>query len=692
VDSWYRYYAGYSASFVEHALEESAPKARLVLDPWNGTGTTTVVAASKNIPAIGFDVNPALVVVSRARLLGAGVWASIDPLGHDVIAHATPVEQADDPLRFWFTARAAGSIRGLQQSVHRLLVDSGTASQPAYETASGMSTLAGFFYTVLFRTVRVLIAPRAGTNPTWWKRVEEPDRLDPSHEDIAAQFQASATELAAGLHRDNYDGGVDVRVGLADSRSLPLEEDTIDAVVGSPPYCTRIDYGVATRPELAVLGAGEQDIKLLRSQMVGTPTMTGDHGIPGQWGPTATAFLAGVAGHASKASGGYYTSYFRQYYAGMWCSLGELRRVMRDGAPAVLVVQDNHYKDLHNNTAKILGEMATALGFESAERHDFPVVRNRASMNPRTRQYRTKASAVESILVLRLATTAVLRGKHGKHGNVGFMERAQELIDVVAALRDANDALVDATNSGDVAEATRLLGDIAVLERRRNRLVHKSNPDVSAASTSYESSVPLRDQVIRALRLTGRPSSAPLVSDVTKSRWAERVDTGKLSYLRRDESRSWQKSQQLPGRQTRDVYVVPALTYDRFTPVRGTIALSTWPTSLRLIAPLSPRVDMLRSTIALAEEASAVAGTPYEAPMMRLVSRLGATIPGVKPFAAEPLAVISAAKAELQEIEETDELERSEGAERAHAQLDTEALLFGAQIRSVASPAVRGPR
>ena len=63
VDSWYRYYAGYSAGFVEQVLKESAPTARLVLDPWNGTGTTTVVAASKRVAAIGFDVNPALVVV-----------------------------------------------------------------------------------------------------------------------------------------------------------------------------------------------------------------------------------------------------------------------------------------------------------------------------------------------------------------------------------------------------------------------------------------------------------------------------------------------------------------------------------------------------------------------------------------------------------------------------------------------------
>lgn len=271
-----------------------------------------------------------------------------------------------------------------------------------------------------------------------------------------------------------------------------------------------------------------------------------------------------------------------------------------------------------------------------------------------------------------------------------FMERAQELIEVVTALRNANDALLEATTSGDGGEATRLLQDIVVLERRRNRLVHKSNPDIARTTSSYESSIPLRDQVIQALRLTGRPSSARLVSDVTKSRWAERVDTAKLSSLRRDEARSWRKSQELPGRHVRDVYVVPALTYDRFTPVRGTVALSTWPTSLRLIAPLSPRVDMLHSTVALAQEALAVAGTNYEAPMMRLMARLGATIPGVRPFGVEPQAVIEAARSELKEIEETDELERSEAAERAHTQLDAEELLFGTQIRTVTSRAAGG--
>ena len=272
-----------------------------------------------------------------------------------------------------------------------------------------------------------------------------------------------------------------------------------------------------------------------------------------------------------------------------------------------------------------------------------------------------------------------------------FMESVPELVKVVAALSDANDALLDAATSGDAAEVARLLEHVAVLERRRNRLVHR-NQDRTPATSPYESSTPLRDQVIRALQLTGRPSSARLVSDITKARWAERVDTAKLSSLRRDEARSWRKSQELPGRQERDVYVVPALAYDRFTPVRGTVALSTWPTSLRLIAPLSPRVDMLYSAIALAREAMSLANTNYEAPMLRLVARLGVTIPGVKPFGAEPQTVIDASRAELGEIEGTDEIERSDASERARDQLDRESLLFGTVLRTVSPRAVGGSR
>src|SRR4051812_35620687 len=151
---------------------------------------------------------------------------------------------------------------------------------------------------------------------------------------------------------------------------------------------------------------------------------------------------------------------------------------------------------------------------------------------------------------------------------MGSMEAADELLKVIAELRTANDALVTAATSGGDNEVARLLSEIGTLERRRNRLIHKQTQGATRTTSPYASSVSLRDQLIRALHVTGRPSSGRLVSDVTKTRWAERVDTAKLSYLRRDELRSWRKAREMPGRAMRDVYVVPALTYDRFTPVR----------------------------------------------------------------------------------------------------------------------------
>lgn len=401
VDEWYRYYAGYSATFVKQALSEVAPNASIVLDPWNGTGTTTVVAASSKVAAFGFDINPAMVVVARARLLGRGVWASIPALADDVICHAIPVSVANDPLRFWFKPRSAANVRALQASVHRLLVNSGTSAHSSVGSVSGMSTLAAFFFTALFRTVRLLIAPAGGTNPTWWKRLADEERLAPRRSYIIECFRRSALELANGLHRTNFDGRIDTIVNVGNSRSLPIATRSVDAVISSPPYCTRIDYGISTLPELAVLGVEDAAIKGLRDAMVGTPTITGEDGAVELWGPTAEKFLSSVTRHESKASDGYYSKYFRQYYSGMWASLNEMRRVTREGGPVVLVVQDNHYKEIHNDTPAILAEMANRIGFSKAARYDFPVVRNRASMNPRSRQYRGRVRAIESVLVCR---------------------------------------------------------------------------------------------------------------------------------------------------------------------------------------------------------------------------------------------------------------------------------------------------
>ena len=400
VDRWYRYYAGYSSAFVDYALTTLAPQAKSVLDPWNGTGTTSVLAANRRLRTFGYDINPAMVVVAKGRLLHTGVIASIKALAGDIVEHAEHVVLPEDPLTFWFDDGAAAQLRGLQLSVQRLLVPSDeSASTPAVAVES-MSTLAAFFYTALFRTTRSLVGPAAGSNPTWWKPRAEDAKLRPAGADILAAFATASTDLGEGLHGQKPSDIVDITLGVASSRKLPVENEVIDAVVTSPPYCTRIDYAISTRPELAMLRYTAPDLTDLRNAMVGTPTMNGEGNDELNLGPMGATFLNAVAAHPSKASAGYYLRYYKQYYRAMAASLAEIRRVLRPGAPAVLVVQDTHYKQIRNDTPGILGEIAQSCGFDTTERHDFSVPRTMAGLNPKARTHRVSSAATESVLVL----------------------------------------------------------------------------------------------------------------------------------------------------------------------------------------------------------------------------------------------------------------------------------------------------
>ena len=44
---WYPYYAGFTQKFVDAVIAEHLGKATSVVDPWSGSGTTTVACLSR---------------------------------------------------------------------------------------------------------------------------------------------------------------------------------------------------------------------------------------------------------------------------------------------------------------------------------------------------------------------------------------------------------------------------------------------------------------------------------------------------------------------------------------------------------------------------------------------------------------------------------------------------------------------
>jgi hypothetical protein len=260
-----------------------------------------------------------------------------------------------------------------------------------------------FFYTILFRTVRALLTDFSASNPTWIKKPKTIDhRINPGKGVIDNRFKEEAGTMICHLRAESalVNKLRAASIDVASSDSLPLPDRSVDFVLTSPPYCTRIDYAVATAPELAVLGYSKDVVsETLRRKLIGTSTVKSKVSPPDEnWGPTCLRFLKQMASHESKASKTYYYKNHVQYFQAIHESISEIHRCLKRGGAAIIVVQDSYYKELHNNLPQIFIEMSLINRLKLKRRVDFPFSRTMARLHPGIKTYRKEYGGVESVL------------------------------------------------------------------------------------------------------------------------------------------------------------------------------------------------------------------------------------------------------------------------------------------------------
>jgi hypothetical protein len=410
-NSWYPFYPGFSPQFASWVLDALAKRSDYsLLDPWNGSGTTTALAACRGLSAIGVDLNPAMVVIAKARLLDPLDVASIQPLCREVL-RAVPrhAREVDEPLSALLAHEGPRTVRGIERSIASILIDNheNTVENLCPER---ITPLAAFFYVALFRTCRTLLKGSCGTNPVWTRlRAKRQILPRPTASHVSDVFASEVHEMLTseqGSRPTARHCSPSIEIRLADSADLPIPAGSIDLTVTSPPYCTRVDYAVAMLPELAVLGLRrDSSFDVLRRKLIGTTTVPNElDPIQNVWGKTCSAFLRAVEAHDSKASAGYYLKSHVRYFKSLFDSLSEIARVTSRNGKLVLVVQDSYYKNVHNDLPRIVVEMSAHLGLEHVASKHFPLKRLIAASNPRVRKYREQAvTAVESVIVLKSA-------------------------------------------------------------------------------------------------------------------------------------------------------------------------------------------------------------------------------------------------------------------------------------------------
>lgn len=406
---WYPYYAGYTSEFVEGVFKTDLACAKSVLDPWNGSGTTTAVAAGRGVSCLGIDLNPALTVVARARLAPRSIADSLTPIAVDIVRRAERVEplpRAIEPLSAWLQSPAVREIRKLQRAAH--IVTSADESLemelalPSPDAPSRLPLLTAFFYAALFAACRDLLRPFQGSNPTWLVNPASPHRrLRPSRIKVQAAFLARVQYLTDRLALDRTDALDLADIQTASSEELLPSRFSFDACLTSPPYATRIDYIKASLPELSVLGLSPTAIELLRRQSTGTPVVRGvslgDRGLP----DFASELVERITHHESHGSSNYYGPWFRNYLTQLHRTLQSVASSVKAAGTIAVVVQDSYYKSIHIDLQELVHDSLRASGRRLARRDDFKVSHSMSYLNPGSRRYLRTRHHCESLLIFK---------------------------------------------------------------------------------------------------------------------------------------------------------------------------------------------------------------------------------------------------------------------------------------------------
>src|SRR5262249_634304 len=108
---------------------------------------------------------------------------------------------------------------------------------------------------------------------------------------------------------------------------------------------------------------------------------------------------------------------------------------------------------------------------------------------------------------------------------------SEEVRAALAKITELQGQVSRALEQDETAEVARLRAQRAAAGPRRNRLVHSRL--LESEGPSYAAEPPLREQVIRTLKLLTRPASLSLISDVARARWGQFLSTGRMASLRR---------------------------------------------------------------------------------------------------------------------------------------------------------------
>lgn len=359
-----RFPHGLAGYFIESLTEPGDT----VLDPMCGSGITLLEGWLAGRSVVGVDLDPLARRQSSART------AALDAEAVQVAGRAALERAAELHAGATHPANPLDLIRGGMDNATQKFLDYWFFRETQQELASLLLAIRAEPEPGLRNLLEVVFSSTIVTKSGGVSRARDlahtrPHRVaDKQPRRPLRQFEILLNRAVDAYASVTPDTVGDSRIIAGDARALPVPDDSVNLIVTSPPYANALDYMRAHKFSLAWLGDPIPRLSELRGQYIGAERQTGPGLLSSASGdslPTSvrpdsvSSVVAALAEHDAPRS-----RILARYFADMAAAIGEMARVLRPDAAAIIVVGPSTMRGVLIPTHRCLADIAAAAGLD----------------------------------------------------------------------------------------------------------------------------------------------------------------------------------------------------------------------------------------------------------------------------------------------------------------------------------------
>lgn len=407
IHRWFKYPAGFSYKLVDMLIEDyHLDETHWILDPFVGCGTTVVTAKEHGVNSVGIEAHPFVFQVAQAKTfwefdLGV-LYQQIESLLtvlHKRLADNFSLDVSEFPelIHKCYSKRNLAKLKIIRDTI---------------ESFECSKEERNFFRLALTDTLRT-----ASTAGTGWPYVapskyhakqNERDGLEVFGEQLRLMFD----DLKIVQSRQRR--VVETRLLQMDARQeYPLDEESVDLAVTSPPYLNNYDYADRTRLEMYFWGWAKSwgeiteqvrdkliiaaTTQIRRTDFSGDPLSSALKDLDAQvYEELRTKVHKLERLRLEKGGKKSYDLMVAGYFNDVSQVLRQVYRVLKPRSSFVLVLGDSAPYGVHIPTEEYLGRLGLGIGFQRYEIQQLRTRGEKWNHNPQRHQVALR----ESILVL----------------------------------------------------------------------------------------------------------------------------------------------------------------------------------------------------------------------------------------------------------------------------------------------------